>query len=113
MKYKTTQMQTSENTSSHEGVVGGYGGIVGHFSLGKGNMDTTNFYTKQEVDLMIQGKAVMEVHTIYNLPNIGKSNTIYFVLSEKAIYVWIEATATYECMSGKQESVNEINGGGA
>ena len=113
MKYKTTQVQISGDTPPHEGVVGGYGGIVGHFSLGKGNMDTTNFYTKQEIDLMIQNKTVMEIHTIYNLPNVGKTNTLYFVLSEKAVYIWIEATATYECMSGQQGDLDEINGGGA
>ncbi len=101
MKYKTTQAQISENILSHEGTVGGFGGIVGHFSLGRGNMDTTNFYTKQEVDLMMQDKVVMKVYTIYDLPSVGKLNTLYVVLSENAIYIWIEDTSTYKCV-GKQ-----------
>ena len=59
---------------------------------------------------------VVNAHTHYDFPSIGKPNVIYKAESEQQVYQWNSTKLTYEPLnvsSGSVLDINLINGGNA
>ena len=61
---------------------------------------------------------VVDVETRYDLPSVGRVNTIYKIESEKKTYMWSTATSSFEFVglleaSGSMPDIEIIHGGEA
>ncbi len=54
-----------------------------------------------------------QVTTLSELPSVGKTNGIYFVVDENATYRWDENGLKYECVGRNYKEIKLINGGSA
>lgn len=57
--------------------------------------------------------AVVKVETRFELPNKGKSNSVYLVANENAVYRWDEDNLKYFCVGRDYQEIECICGGDA
>lgn len=61
----------------------------------------------------IESDAVVRVNNRLDLPTVGNSQNIYFVIDENAVYRWDEEKLLYFCVGRDYEEISLINGGTA
>ena len=61
----------------------------------------------------VESDAVVRVNNRVDLPTVGNSQNIYFVIGENAVYRWDEEKLLYFCVSIEYEEISFINGGTA
>ena len=63
--------------------------------------------------LQVESDAVVRVNNRLDLPTVGNSQNIYFVIGENAVYRWDEEKLLYFCVGRDYEEISLINGGTA
>lgn len=61
----------------------------------------------------VESDAVVRVNNRLDLPTVGNSQNIYFVIGENAVYRWDEEKLLYFCVGRDYEEISLINGGTA
>ena len=59
----------------------------------------------------VESDAVVRVNNRLDLPTVGNSQNIYFVIGENAVYRWDEEKLLYFCVGRDYEEISLINGG--
>lgn len=72
-----------------------------------------NYYTKQEIDNIVNDFAIMCKSTYYEFPNIGERSVFYVDIEQHDIYIWEENSMAYICVGSDTTKINTIDGGGA
>lgn len=61
----------------------------------------------------VESDAVVRVNNRLDLPTVGNSQNIYFVIGENAVYRWDEEKLLYFCVGRDYEEISLISGGTA
>ena len=90
---------------------------IGNWEKQATNKEITSLQKQiDEIEVSGGGSLDIEVATEADLPEIGNSNTTYYVLENNSIYRWQEETKSYVSFGGKASAdldINIIYGGNA
>lgn len=54
---------------------------------------------------------IVQISTIYDLPNRGSKSTIYLITEDNSCYRWDESGSKYYCVGRDWQEITDIQGG--